>query len=189
MKTHTALFALVLALADVTFARELPSKISSEIRAYRTGSSLGILYGWRYAHYRSEYFSAGGAGFTGQLNGTDQGTFSYGGLTAAISKTFKKTGSIEFSVLAGGGGGTLGTATAGGITIEPNFSATFILGDTVHAGLNAGYVWLPSSATFTGFSVGIRFEFITDPDADRSRAEKRREKDDEQPTSQPAVVN
>lgn len=170
MKNRYLLFMIALICGSGLHAKELPSKISTEIGAYMTSGALGILYGWRYSHYRSEYFCAGGAGYTGQLNGTNNGTFSYGGLTVAISKTYKNTATLEFSLLAGGAGGTLGSTTEGGIVVEPNLALSFVLGDTVHAGINAGYVWLPSAATFSGFSYGVRFDFITDPEPKSANA-------------------
>ena len=146
---------------QVSANMESISKIGAEIRAYRPSKGAGVLYGWRYVHYRSDSFTIGGAGYTGQLNGTSAGAFSYGGLTAVYAGKLGTNTRIELGLLAGGGGGyTNDGSEAGGVLLEPDFAFGFMLGKTVELGLNAGYIYMPNSTTFSGLCAGVRMEFL-----------------------------
>jgi len=146
------------------------SKIGSEIRSIRTPVSTGILFGWRYLHHRSDLFSIGGAAYTGQLSSGAQGSFSYGGLVAAYNTDIAGSSGLEISLMGGGAGGfTNAGAVAGGIALEPNFSISFALGRYVRTCVSVGYVWMPNFHNFSGYTAGLRFDFLSD-DAEPHRS-------------------
>jgi hypothetical protein len=158
-----ALSFLLLVLCGTALQGEIAlSKIGTEIRGIRTASSLGLLFGWRYMHHRSETFSIGGAAYTGQISEGNTGSFSYGGLETAFSTDLTQALGIELSLLAGGAGGfTSAGSVAGGIVLEPSLSFSFNFGKTVRTCLSVGYAWLANHPNFSGYTVGLRFDFLS----------------------------
>lgn len=139
------------------------SRIGADIKLFRSASSTVMLYGWRFLYNPSEAFSIGGAGFTGQMTGSSTGSYSYGGLSAAFNLSLTHTTRLEFGLIAGGGGGFDNSNNqSGGIVVEPTLSVAFGLGKNVGAALQGGFLWMPTSSAFTGFTVGLRFEFFAD---------------------------
>jgi hypothetical protein len=138
--------------------------ISTEMKALLVSGSMGLLYGWRYINFESKNFFVGGAGYTGPLNGdSNTGSFSMGGLVTGFYISIVDSFNMEISLLAGGGGGFIGTTTVvkdGGIALEPSIALSFKLGNNVQVSINGGYAYLPSAATFTAITGGLRFDFL-----------------------------
>lgn len=143
------------------------SKIGAEIRGVKNGAAFGLLFGFRYVSYESDSFLIGGAGYTGQLTSGATGSFSYGGLLAGFAGNISSKLDYEFSLLAGGGGGFMGTdasGVGGGIALEPGAAIGLVVGKSVRSSLSAGYVLIPSSGSFSGFTFGLRFDFLMNGD-------------------------
>lgn len=165
MRIHKSLgltFALCLLFLTPAFAESSIrlSKIGSDIKALKTSSSLGVLFGTRYVNYESDNFSIGGAAYTGQLS-NPIGTFTYGGLYGGYTGRIIDKLELDLTLLAGAGGGTTGTSeSSGGIVLEPGLALNFILGPAVRICTTGGYAWMPSTTTFSGVTFGLRFDFL-----------------------------
>ncbi len=158
-----AFTGLCLFLPNKAFALDATSRLGAEVKALQTPAGMGILFGWRYLFHTSPYFSVGGAGYTGQISGTSTASYSYGGMIGAFHILLSPSTSMEVTVLGGGGGGKLDTGVFfGGTVVEPGLGFSFKLGKAAQFVAGASYVWMPGSAQGTGFSGGVKFEFLTD---------------------------
>jgi len=167
MKGRLRLFLLAIGLVCLPAhgALENVSRIGAEMKLLIIPDANVIAYGWRYMYSPSEYFSMGGAGYTGQLTGAaDTGSYSYGGLSASFNWAPTDFFRMELGLTAGGGGGFRSSTglQLGGAIVEPTASFAFQLGRNVGMAAMAGYIWMPTSAIGTGYSVGLRLEFNSD---------------------------
>lgn len=145
-----------LALTDV-------SKVSTEVKAVKNAAALGVLLGGRYVNYESNYFYVGGNAYTGQLNGSGSGAFTYGGILMGIDGRLGLSTHLEFTLLFGGGGGFVGQISGGSLLLEPCFSLSIFLGNNVQSAITVGYIWMPAVTAFSGVTSGLRFDFLDRP--------------------------
>lgn len=174
MKGHLRFFLLAIGLACLPShgALENTSRIGAEMKLLIIPDANVIAYGWRYMYSPSEFFSMGGVGYTGQLTGAaDTGSYSYGGLSASFNWQATEYFRMELGITAGGGGGFRSSTglQLGGALVEPNFNLAFQLGRNVGLAATGGYIWMPTSAIGSGYSVGLRLEFNSDRPAPVSR--------------------
>jgi hypothetical protein len=142
------------------------SKSSVGLKYFAATIGTGVLYGWRHVVYESDTFFIGGAGYTGQM-GADQeiGTYSYGGLILGIDKSFGKVFSVDYGILAGGGGGkftnldTNETNSGGGIVLEPSLGMDWKIGKNSNFNLGLTQLLMPNNEDFTGSTVSLRVDF------------------------------
>ena len=123
----------------------------------------GLLYGWRYLNYNSEHFFLGGAGYTGQIyeSSATAASFTYAGLIAGYDWHFGTSGKkLELSMLVGSASGRSTAKTGGGMLIEPTFSYVFSLGERTKTSLGVGYIYLPGSEDYRGYTVGFTFDIL-----------------------------
>lgn len=141
-------------------------RLGVESKNIKSGNQFANLIGVTYNHYESDRFTVGGAVYTGQLSNGATGSESYGGLLVSWYTPFRSV--IWYvSLLVGGGGAFIQPTTANavvtagaGLVLEPTIGVDFGVGKRVRAVINAGYNWLPSSSTFSGFSFTLGIHFI-----------------------------
>jgi hypothetical protein len=142
------------------------SRIGADIKVIKHVFGTAQVFGWRYFHFEARSFFVGGAGYAGQLTMGASGAFAMGGLLAGWELALSPRTRLEIALLAGGAGGFAveGTTTAlsGGAVIQPSVAYLLLLGRSVRTGIDAGYVWMPSSEKFTGITGTVRFDFLLD---------------------------
>lgn len=154
---------MMLIWSTYAHAIDTASRLGADIRVLVGTNGIGTAFGWRYLYHPNSNFAIGGAGYTGQMNGTPTYSYSFGGMTGILRVVFSPTISTELTMLAGGGGGQLADATYfGGTVLEGGLGIGIRLGKQVLFSPHASYVWMPSSTLGTAVSAGVRFEFITD---------------------------
>jgi hypothetical protein len=128
--------------------------------------AVGNLFGVSYVHYESDYFFVGGTAYTGQLSNGAVGNYTEGGILGGYHWPVWKNVNFLAETLFGGGGGSSTTSSnavsnnGAGLVIEPTFGADFLLGKRTRGVVDVGYLWMPSTTSFSGLVAGIRIDFI-----------------------------
>jgi hypothetical protein len=142
------------------------TKISIATKFIKNSFAVGNLFGLNYMHYESEYFFVGGAAYTGQLSNGAIGNYSEGGILVGYQWPISKKVNLLGETLFGGAGGSATTTSSAvnsngaGLILSPAFGVDTVLGKRTRGVLDIGYLWMPSTTSYSGLVAEIRIDFV-----------------------------